>query len=89
MLTFTGIQAELWTETVRTADHVEYMLFPRLLAVAERAWHKAPWEDMLEKEANKIKGTDWPDFVNILGYHELPRLDKAGVKYRISPPGAV
>lgn len=33
-----GLQGSLWCEFCRTNDDVEYMLFPRMLAVAERAW---------------------------------------------------
>ena len=33
-----GVQCNLWTEFVATLDHAEYMLLPRLAALAERAW---------------------------------------------------
>jgi hexosaminidase len=33
-----GIQANLWSERVITRPRLHYMLFPRLLALAERAW---------------------------------------------------
>lgn len=33
-----GAQANLWTEYIPTASHAEYMLFPRLLALAEAVW---------------------------------------------------
>jgi len=59
------------------------MLFPRMLALAERAWHKEQWENTTV-EPNR----DWERFSNQLGYRELPRLDKAGVKYRVPLPGA-
>lgn len=35
-----GIQANLWTEYLGTAALAEYMLFPRLLAVAESGWRR-------------------------------------------------
>jgi len=35
-----GIQGHLWSETVRNPSHLHYMIFPRMLALAERAWHK-------------------------------------------------
>ena len=38
-----GTGARLWTEYVPTTDHAEYMLFPRLCALAEVAW-SAPGE---------------------------------------------
>ena len=33
-----GTQGQIWTEYQRTPKHVEYMVFPRLLALAEVAW---------------------------------------------------
>lgn len=33
-----GVQGNLWTEYVATPEKAEYMLFPRLLAVAETGW---------------------------------------------------
>lgn len=33
-----GVQAQLWTEYMPTAQHVEYMAFPRAAALAEIAW---------------------------------------------------
>lgn len=33
-----GAQANVWTEYMKTSDHVEYMVFPRLLAVSEVVW---------------------------------------------------
>src|SRR5699024_9481729 len=33
-----GVQANLWTEYIPTTEQVEYMVFPRLLALAEVGW---------------------------------------------------
>ena len=33
-----GIQANLWTETVRTQERLQYLLFPRIAALSEAAW---------------------------------------------------
>ncbi|WP_409184947.1 beta-N-acetylhexosaminidase [Amycolatopsis sp. VS8301801F10] len=33
-----GVEAPLWTETIRTSDDIEYMAFPRLPGVAEIGW---------------------------------------------------
>lgn len=33
-----GLQANLWTEYVATEQHMEYMLYPRVFAVAEVGW---------------------------------------------------
>ena len=33
-----GVQANLWTEYIKTAEHLEYMLLPRLAALSEVQW---------------------------------------------------
>jgi hexosaminidase len=33
-----GTQGQIWTEYQRTPKNVEYMVFPRLIALAEVAW---------------------------------------------------
>ncbi|MFZ6800739.1 beta-N-acetylhexosaminidase [Undibacterium sp. Di24W] len=33
-----GVQANVWTEYLRTPEKIEYMVFPRILAMAEVAW---------------------------------------------------
>ncbi|HPV37745.1 MAG TPA: beta-N-acetylhexosaminidase [Candidatus Hydrogenedentes bacterium] len=33
-----GAQAQLWTEYIKTPEHLEYMAYPRACAVAELAW---------------------------------------------------
>ncbi|MGI6572236.1 MAG: family 20 glycosylhydrolase [Fermentimonas sp.] len=33
-----GIQANLWTEIIRTPKRFDFMMFPRISAFAEAAW---------------------------------------------------
>jgi len=33
-----GAQANLWTEYIATPEHAEYMIFPRIAAIAEAGW---------------------------------------------------
>lgn len=33
-----GAQANMWTEYIPTTEHVEYMIFPRILALSEVVW---------------------------------------------------
>ena len=35
-----GVQGNLWAEYIPTAEHAEYMLYPRILALAETGWTK-------------------------------------------------
>ena len=88
LINVTGMQAQLWSETVRTDEQMDYMLFPRLLAVAERAWHKASWEEDKGSAKESKKSADWMGFRAALGNRELLRLDTMGIKYRVPPPGA-
>lgn len=36
-----GVQANLWTETVVTSQRLDYLLFPRMAALAEASWSKS------------------------------------------------
>jgi hexosaminidase len=67
-----GPQANLWTEYVATPNKVEYMLFPRLLAVSEVAWTPA---------ARK----SYPEFVPRMS-QQFARLDAKKVNYRVPEP---
>jgi hexosaminidase len=83
---YIGMQGQLWSELIRTTEQLEYMTFPRLQALAERAWHHALWE----KTGNVYDmKRDWIEFANTLGYREFPRMEKLGVRYRLPPPGAM
>jgi hexosaminidase len=87
-----GLQGQLWGETIHTAERIEYLLFPRLCALAERAWSKEPdWAAINDLELRKnAYQSDWNEFANRLGQIELPRLDNlfGGVHYRIPLAGA-
>ncbi|WP_199233896.1 family 20 glycosylhydrolase, partial [Pedobacter sp. HMWF019] len=88
-----GIQAPLWSETIKSPERLEYMLLPKLLGLAERAWAKDPsWAT--EKDTLKSKQMyqeAWSAFAHVLGKRELPRLNfySGGFLYRIPTPGVV
>lgn len=48
-----GVQGNVWTEHIRSADRVQWMAFPRAAAIAEMGW-SAP------------EHRDWPDFLRRL-----------------------
>jgi hexosaminidase len=63
-----GVQASLWTEYIKTQKHFEYMLMPRVMALAEIAW-------------TEPQKTQWSVFEqNYLAHFAL--LDYFGVEYR-------
>ncbi len=86
-----GLEGVLFSETVRSRALMDYLLMPRMLALAERAWGKDPaWtqeHDVVKAKA--LHDADWSVFVNQLGRRVLPQLDAQlpGVQYRIAPPG--
>ncbi|NVK54192.1 MAG: carbohydate-binding domain-containing protein [Alteromonadaceae bacterium] len=83
-----GMQVQLWTEVTRTSDSVEYMLFPRLLAFAERAWHAATWEgNTAAPAAKQALNEDYVAFAEVVAKRHYPRLVKAGINVRVPPPG--
>ncbi|RVU02410.1 beta-N-acetylhexosaminidase [Mucilaginibacter limnophilus] len=86
-----GIQSPLWSEIIISPERFEYLLLPKVLGVAERAWAPDPaWTT----EADTAKSTElynkaWSVFVTRIGKVELPRLDKyaGGFNYRIPTAG--
>lgn len=67
-----GVQANLWTEYIPTDKKVEYMLYPRLLALSEVAWSPL---------ANK----SFKDFSEVRLPSQLAFLDKSNYDYRVPP----
>lgn len=46
-----GVQGNLWTEYVTNANHAEYMVLPRVAAIAEEGWcqHKGTYEQFMPR----------------------------------------
>ncbi|QEL54552.1 family 20 glycosylhydrolase [Chromobacterium paludis] len=94
---FAGIQGQAWSEIVRTDAEFEQRVYPRMLALAERAWHQASWErpykagetyqlgvtHLVDKAA---LNADWQQFAAVLGWREAPKLERAGIAYRLPMP---
>jgi hexosaminidase len=93
-----GMESAQWGETMRAPEMLESMIFPRLLAMAERAWHRAAWEPAdvngtdwskaVPIDAAALKA-DWERFANVLGHKELAKLGKLGIAYRVEVPGGI
>lgn len=67
-----GAQGNMWTEYATTPDYTEYLLYPRILAVAELTWTP------LEKK-------DYASFEGRLN-NQLVRLDEHHINYHIPLP---
>ncbi|MFI1537657.1 beta-N-acetylhexosaminidase [Streptomyces anandii] len=66
-----GVEAPLWSETLSTSAHIEYMAFPRLPGAAELGWSPAATHDW---DAYKVRLAA-----------QAPRWDALGIGYYRSP----
>ncbi|MDV6331595.1 family 20 glycosylhydrolase [Asticcacaulis sp. 201] len=93
----TGIQGQLWSEGVRTDSIADYLIYPRTLALAERAWHTGSWEPAYVAGRAYHYGdgqidykgllSDWQNFNDRLA-PRLANMEAAGIAYRLPAPGA-
>lgn len=67
-----GTQANLWTEYMPTAEHLEYMIYPRLCALSEVQW-------------TQPENKDFADFEKRMDDNYL-RLAHNGIHFRVPPP---
>jgi len=63
-----GVQGQLWGEYISTPKHLEYMAYPRAIALAEVGW-----------SPRRLK--DYEKFIVRLRHH-LKRLEAMGINYR-------
>jgi len=69
-----GAQGNLWTEYIAAFRHAQYMIYPRLCAIAEVSW-------------SPKTGRDYADFVQRL-QPQFQRFDQMGINYRKESPPA-
>ena len=88
-----GLQGQLWSEVLNDLETMEYMGFPKILGLAERAWSPPPeWAEIADRDLRfQMLDRSWNRFANNLGQRELPRLSylQGGVNYRVPLPGAL
>ncbi len=65
-----GVQANLWTEFIATPAKVEYMLLPRMLALAEVAWTPLANKDFQNFSVQRVP-------------HHLAMLEQKGYHFRV------
>ena len=72
-----GVAAPIWTETIATTVDLEFMVFPRLAAIAEIAWSPAPGDgaarDTEEFLARVARFGDLLDAMDV-AYHRVPEV---------------
>ena len=53
-----GVQANLWAEYIPTPEHLEYMIYPRILALAEVAWSAVANKNYEDFHGRALKAVD-------------------------------
>ncbi|EIY63018.1 hypothetical protein HMPREF1071_02294 [Bacteroides salyersiae CL02T12C01] len=78
-----GVQANVWAEYITTAEHMEYMIYPRLLALAEVAWtqpDKKNWEHFHRCALKEVK------WLQDNGYHPFDLSKEVGERPEAAVP---
>ncbi|MFC4871484.1 family 20 glycosylhydrolase [Negadavirga shengliensis] len=87
-----GLEAQLWSETIKGRDMIEYYMLPKMLGYAESAWAaERSWETIPDAKMREAQiSAGWNVFANTVALRELPKLARmnGGYAYRIAPPGA-
>lgn len=87
-----GAQANLWTEYIHSSEHVEYMILPRMAALAEVQWtqpEKKDFKDFTKRLARLMKfyqrdGFNYAKHVFDLKADFTPDTDKKAVTITLS-----
>lgn len=78
-----GVQANQWAEYIEKDEHYEYMMYPRLLALAEVAWSdpsRKNWDDF---HARALKAVP---YMQSKGYHPFDLAKEIGNRPEASQP---
>ena len=78
-----GVQANLWAEYIEKDDHYEYMMYPRLLALAEVAWsapERKSWTDFHDRALKAVT------YLQSKGYHPFDLSKEIGSRPESKEP---
>ena len=70
-----GVQANLWAEYIPTKEHMEYMIYPRILALAEVAWSPVANKNYEDFHGRALKAVDE---LRAKGYHTFDLKNEVG-----------
>ncbi len=88
-----GISAQLWGETLKGREMLEYYTLPKLFGFAQRVWEGQPaWGDIKDPKLRTASyEKDWNRFANTLGQIEFEKLNglHGDFHYRLPAPGMV
>lgn len=86
-----GAQGNLWTEYITNTSKVEYMIFPRMIALSEVLWSpvaKRNWKDFERRLPGIFDRLDFEGVNYSKAYYDmvasvLPNYDKVGVQWQL------
>lgn len=78
-----GVQTNLWAEYVSTDEHYEYMMYPRVLALAEVAWSDPARKSYDDFRPRALKAVDW---LQAQGYHPFDLKREIGNRPEATQP---
>lgn len=78
-----GVQANLWTEYIPTDKYCEYMIYPRILALAEVAWSDPIYKSYPEFHKRALKAVE---YLRTQGYHPFDLKNEIGDRPEAKQP---
>lgn len=78
-----GVQANLWAEYIQTDEHCEFMIYPRILALAEVAWsapERKSWTDFRPRALKAV------GYLQSKGYHPFDLKKEIGNRPEAAQP---
>lgn len=83
-----GVQGQLFAETIRSFEGVEYLLFPKLMGLAERGWNAHPaWESLSGVQEQQTFNQALALYYEKISKDEMPYWAKNGINFRLPQPG--
>lgn len=83
-----GVQGQLFAETIRSFDGVEYLLFPKIMGLAERGWNAYPaWEGLQGAQEQQAFDKALALYYEKISEIEMPYWAKNGINFRLPHPG--
>lgn len=88
-----GIQSQIWSETIRNEDILDYMFMPNIIVFSQKAWSQDPeWMKISDKTKREFTlEYEWNKFTNTIGQRVLPIIDDiyGGLSYDLPKPGGI
>ena len=78
-----GVQGNLWVEYIPTEELVEYMIYPRILAIAEIGWSNPAARDYSEFRQRAVKSVEW---LKVNGYNAFDLAKEFGQRKEALTP---